>query len=118
MSEPVHLLNDPIVVNGDMSGNINSSPTNLNECVSYSIQAVMTGSPTGTIELQASNDNVKSSAEAPVNWTTITESEADITAAGTYMVNVELPSYSWVRLVYTRTGGNGSMNARINAKRR
>lgn len=118
MSEPVHQFNNAIVVNGDMSGNINSDPTNIDSCVSFSVQAVITGTPTGTIELQASNDVVTSSAAGPVNWTTITESEADITSSGTYMVNYELPSYSWVRLVYNRVGGSGTMNARINAKRR
>lgn len=118
MSEPVHLINNAIIVSGDMSGDINSSPTNIDEAVSFSVQAVMSGSPTGTLELQASNDIVLSSADAPVNWTTVTESEADVTAAGTYMVNVEFPSYSWVRLIYKRVGGNGTIDARINAKRR
>lgn len=123
MSLPVHLFNKFIVggdsgVSGDMSLTINSLATNIDEAVSYSIQASFTGAYTGVIQLQASNDIVKGSNAQPTNWTSITDSEADITVALNYMVNVELPSYSWVRLVYTPTGGTGTMVANINAKRR
>lgn len=116
--EPVHLSNSPIVTNASMTTTINSIPTNIDAAVSYSVQAVMTGSPTGVIILEASLDVVTDSTDTITNWTPITDSEVNITQSGTYMVNYELPSYSWVRLVYTPSGGNGTMNARINMKRR
>lgn len=118
MSEPVHSINQQIVTNGDMSANVNSSPTNIDEVVSYSIQAVFTGTPVGILQLQGSNDNVNIGGTGPTNWTVITDSISGITAAGTYLVNVELPTYSWVRLQYVRTSSVGTINARINAKRR
>lgn len=115
MSEPIHLLNIQIITNGDMSGNLSSIPTNLDTSASYAIQAIFTGSPLGTLQLQGSNDNDD---VTPTNWTTITDSIQSISAAGSYLVNVEFPVYCWVRLTYTRTSGSGTLNAKINAKRR
>lgn len=110
MSEPVHVLNLRIVSSGDMSASITSSATNINEVVSYAVQAVFTGSPVGSLSLEGSNDNT--------TYTVISSSTAAVSAAGSYLVNVELPAYSYVRLVYTRTSGTGTLNATINAKRR
>jgi hypothetical protein len=120
---PVHLGTQDIVggssgVSGDMSLTINSLYKNIDEAVSYSVQASMTGSPLGVIQLEASNDIVPSSAQAPVNWTVIQESVAAVTGAGTYMVNYSLPSYTWVRLVYNPTSGSGAMYTNLNTKRR
>jgi hypothetical protein len=125
MSEPVHVINKQIVANGDMSTTIseengNSLPIDLDYfgIVSYSVQAVFTGTPTGIIELQGSNDSPVNVGSFPTNWTPISESITNITAAGTYVVNYDLPAYSWVQLVYTPSGGSGTLNARFNGKRR
>ena len=123
MSMPVHSFTQDIVggdsgVSGNMALTITSLHQNIDEQVSFSVQASMTGSPLGVIQLQASNDIVLSSAQVPVNWTTIQESVAAVTGAGTYMVNYSLPSYTWVQLVYNPTSGSGTMYANINGKRR
>lgn len=121
MSEPIHSFNIPIVTNGDMSSSINSTPINLDSIVTYSVQAVFTGTPSGTLQLQGSNDNVLTGDPmnaTPTNWTVIVDSISGISTAGTYTVNVEIPGYSWVRLQYVRTAGSGTLNARINGKRR
>lgn len=123
MSEPTHNINIPIVTNASMAITINvqsgtSVPVNVDECVSFSIQAIYTGSPLGTIKIQCSNDSVSPVNGIPTNWTDVTDSAAGISAAGTYVLNVEFPAYSWIQLVYTPTSGSGTMNARINAKRR
>lgn len=125
MSEPISVLNIALVTNGNMTTTIsaangNSIPVNLNlnGIVGYSIQAVFTGAPVGTIELQASDDNVSSSlSSTPTNWTPITASITPVTAAGTYTINYEFPRYAWVQLVYIPTSGSGTLNARINAVR-
>lgn len=118
MGLPIHVLNESIVTAGNMNADITSIAKNIDESVSYSVQAVFTGSPVGSIELQGSNDVETSSANPPSNWTTITDSITAVTEAGSYLINVEFPAYSWVRLVYTFTSGTGTLNARINAKRR
>lgn len=116
MSEPVHLLNKKIIDNGDMSDDVVSSDTNIDEAVSYSIQAIFTGSPVGTLEARGSNEVIEP--VDPSKYTVITDSRTEITEAGSYLLNVELPAYSHVILVYTATSGTGALNARINAKRR
>src|SRR5271166_1128801 len=112
MSEPTHSLNVPIITDGDMTTTINSLSQNLDEVVSYSIQAEFTGSPSGTLQLQCSNDNPSVVSSGPTNWTIVTDSIQGITAAGSYVINVELPAYSWVRLQYVPTSGSGTLNAR------
>ncbi len=110
--EPVHVSNQQIVTNGDMSGNITSLSTNIDEVVSYCVQATFTGSPVGSIKVQASNDPTL------LGYGDVTESIASVTGAGTYILNVEFPSYSYVQLVYTSSSGSGTMNAKLNTKRR
>ncbi len=115
MSEPVHVASQPIVgltsgISGNMIANITSLPVNINEIVSYAIQAVFTGSPVGNIELQGSNDGI--------NFTLIPESSAAVSGAGSYLINVELPAYSFVQVIYTFGSGTGTMTAIINTKRR
>jgi hypothetical protein len=117
MSEPTHSSNVQIITNGDMTTTINSSVTNLDEIVSYSVQAIFTGSPLGTLQLQGSND-VPIIDSAVVNWTIITPSISAVSGAGSYLINVEFPAYSWVRLQYVPTSGSGTLNARIDTKRR
>lgn len=117
MAEPIHLYNLQIVggtsnISTDMSSNITSLPQNLDDTCSYCIQATFTGSPVGTIKLQGSNDPVL------LGYTDITETIVAVSAAGSYMVNVEFPAYSFVQLVYIKTSGSGVLNAKINAKRR
>jgi hypothetical protein len=114
---PTHVLNVAIVTNANMTSTITSTPINLdaNDIVSFSIQASYTGSPSGTIELQSSNDNP--TIGTPVVWTTITDSVASVSAAGTYQLNYDTPAFSWVQLVYIPNGGSGTLNARINGKR-
>jgi len=115
MSEPVHVSNKKLVggdsgVVGNMSSSITSLPYNIDEVVSYSIQAVYTGSPVGNIEIQGSNDGI--------TYTLINTSAAVINGAGSYLINVEFPAYSWVQLLYLAGSGSGTMTATINTKRR
>ncbi len=111
-----------IVTNGDMSGTltINSAITDLNQQYVYSIQAVYSGTPVGSLKLQASNDIVTLGAgggqPAITNWTDISGSTVGISAAGNYLWNVSNFGYRWTRLVYTQTSGTGTLNVVLNAK--
>lgn len=121
---PVHLGTQDIVggnsgVNGDMTTTITSLYKNLDEGVTFSVQASYTGTPVGVIQLQASNDVVLSSASAPTNWTVIPKTMTNITGEpGNYMVNYDLPGFTWIQLVYIPTSGTGTMYANLNTKRR
>jgi hypothetical protein len=105
--------NDPFILNQVLNANFNSVPQQLNQVFGYSIQGVITGTPTGTVELQMSDDP-NSGNVFPVNWTVITGTSQSIAAAGTFAYNVSDVGYTWVRLVYT-DGSSGSSTAIMNA---
>lgn len=117
MSEPVHIFNLPVIgltsgISGNMAASITSKTAYLDESAGFCAQAVFTGSPVGTIKLQGSNDPVN------LGYTDITDSITSISAAGSYMINVEIPYYAYVQIVYSRASGTGAMVASINSKRR
>lgn len=94
---------------------VNSTPMQLYEMYGFSIQAVFTGTPTGTFKLQASNDpvyasNIPAGARVVTNWTDIANSMVTVTAAGDYMWNVTDSMYNFVRVVYT-DGSAGASTA-------
>ena len=114
---PVRLL-----TNGDMSGNLTSSGVNLNQVFMFSIQAVFTGAPVGSLKLQISNDDVPVGAAGQdpavnvANWVDYTGSASAVASAGNFMWIVSEGGYQWVRVVYTFTSGTGSLNIVYNGK--
>lgn len=101
-----------IVSAGDMSATINSIGTDLQGTSAYTIQAVYSGSPTGTLKIQISLDRV-SEASSVTTWSDYTGSSLSISTAGDVIYKVERQGERWVRLVYTFTSGTGTLNANI-----
>lgn len=109
-----------------LSANRTSSAMPLKNIVLYSIQATITGTPTGTVKLQASadpetNDTMPdgSPKPSPTHWTDITDSTFTVLAAGNVMWNVREIGYNYVRVVYTDASSGAStavMTAVLNAK--
>ncbi len=109
-----------------MNANSNSPACALKNIYTYSIAAIITGTPTGTIKLQASNDPETNTviplgvdAPAPANWVDITGSTFTLSAAGETMWNVNAVGYNYVRVVYTDTSSGMStatMDIIVNAK--
>lgn len=92
-----------LVVNHSMASSFQSAGQFLDHYTIYSIQAVYTGSPVGTLSLASSNDGV--------TWDTITGTSTAVSAAGSTMFNVTITGYKWVRLEYVATSGTGTLNA-------
>lgn len=115
-------LNEPILTAGDASGNLTSDPVPLEYQYGISIQAVITGTAAGTLNLQGSNDfgNVPPGGpdrgQGVTNWTDIAGSSAPVTGAGTVTWNFQGVYYKWIRMVYTASSGTGTMSARANTK--
>lgn len=90
----------------------------------YAIQLIFTGSPNGSFKLQASNDigEAQKNTEAGrgstiVNWTDISGSTQNVNSAGDHMWSAEIAPYRWVRVVWERTAGTGSLESiRLNTK--
>lgn len=110
-----------------MATSVNSIGIDINQQAAVSVQAVFTGAPVGSFELQASNDIVPQAASSgnPVGpnpganvttWTTLTCSVTPIVAAGDYMWNIPTAGYRWIRLHYTAISGTGTLNATLDSK--
>jgi hypothetical protein len=111
-------VNNEDLLNGSplsLATSQNLKPIWLGHIANYAIQLKFTGSPVGNFTLQASNDDVDSrlptaDLEAKiVNWTTIADSAQAISAAGDHVWTVENAGYMWVRVVWTQTGGTGTL---------
>ena len=74
----------------------------------YSVYAQWTGSPVGTIELQASLDGV--------NFVTIAGSPTPVNGPGEALWEVTTAFYDRVRIKYIPSGGSGTLNVQINGK--
>lgn len=117
---------------------MNALPVNTNQSavvyatdiVRFSVQAVVTGSPTGTLQLQFSNEKPfgkSPSTFVPTKWTNLGSSVA-VAAAGTFAVpaaasapwfNAVESAYAYLQLVYTDTSGGtatGTVSANMEVK--
>lgn len=122
----MHVYNNVMVANVVMNATITSPAFIMKELYGFAIQAVYTGTPTGTLKLQASADPATSinpgnsvGANVITNWTDIANTSTALSAAGNTLYNVPDVMYNWVRLVYTDGSGGTStavLSARFNAK--
>lgn len=106
------LLPIPIVTNGDMSGNITSSSTNIQFLDFWSFEIIVAGTPTGVFDIQISHDNS--------NWVSIPLSTAPVSTAGSpspiIIENTQVVPAPYIRLVYTSTSGTGTLNVSLTAR--
>lgn len=114
-----------IITAGDMSqATVASFGMHVDQGVNWTIQAIWTGVPVGNFTIQVSNDivavNPVSTGDPAinvVNWTTYTgSSTAAGGAPGDFAWIAQNAGYQWVRLLYTRTSGTGTVNATFNGK--
>lgn len=119
----MRFLPKQIVTAGSMAANVTSEVIDLNQVVVYAIQAVWTGGTAdGTLKLQLSNQIVSPTPATSnpgslvTQWTDYTGSSTVVAGAGDFMWNCNNPGYRWVRLVFTRGSGTGTLNATISGK--
>lgn len=104
-------FNKTVATNIPLNANYNSPYTQLKQIYTYTMCAIITGTPTGTVQIQASNDpetndtqyNVAAGqppAVGPVNWVTITNSPFIVTSSGIEFWNVNFTGYNYVRVQY------------------
>ncbi len=97
-----------IIEDGDMSADIESESLLLDQIYGFSFQAIYTGSPDGTLKLQASNDGE--------TWDDVPSSSLIISAAGHTLYNVTDVFYKYVRVYFEFSSGSGSLNVYYFAK--
>lgn len=116
----MRVLNEAVITAGDISTNINGPAIPSSFLFKASAQAVVAGSsPTGTLELQGSNDVSNGAIQGvapftPTNWTLIGSTVA-VSAAGTFIVPATDICYEYIRLVWLKTSGSGTITARVKA---
>lgn len=123
-------FNKQIANNVPLNADYASDAIPLKNIYMYSIAATVTGTPLGTIKLQASNDpetndtqynsvTLAPPTQQPVVWVDIANSSFNLSSAGNTMWNVSEVAYNYVRVVYEDTSGGTStavMGIKVNAK--
>lgn len=111
---PIHTRTNTLIDDEPITTNFTSSAEDIRNCVGYAAQFVWTGnsSSTATVVVQGSLDENDSSAV----FTDITS--INITGSnGSTLVNVERAMYTFVRFVFTQTGGSaGTIRGKISIK--
>lgn len=108
-----------VVFDGDMSqASITGAPINAETLsqVSWQLKWAATGTPVGAIDIQASNNFDRGKGTG--DWITVPRSLisgwADVQATGVsgeHLIQVEDWPATWLRLIYTRTSGSGTLRA-------
>jgi hypothetical protein len=117
-----HAENIDILLDTDLSTTANSKPFSTKNLDAVSIQAVWTGTASGTFKVQESNDRALADGvnqPAPTNWTDVTGSSVAIAGgAGSPLTFDIAPAAAlWYRVVWTRTGSSGTLTSlRVNGK--
>ena len=99
-------INFPIALipSSSMTASITSEPFSVLTSAFCAVQAVYTGSPVGSLKLQASNSGLNSA-----TWVDIPGATDAVTAAGSTIFNLAPIGYGYLRLVYTFTSGSGTL---------
>lgn len=93
---------------GSLAASIDSDPCQLADRVNgFALQAITTSTAVGTLKLQASAKSSEPTSAA--DWSDIADSSKAVSAAGTYAWSVSDAYYRWIRVVYTRTSGTGTI---------
>lgn len=120
----------PVIMNGDMSGNIVSVPTIVDNLTIYNYSFTWAGtSPVGTISIQASDDikllsNGQIDSNNPGSWNALPLSSGGSVVTtiplsgntGNGMIDVALGGFYAIRAVYTFTSGVGVLQGLMLAK--
>lgn len=103
------------------ASNATSSKIDTGQWLSASFQASFgaDGAAAGTLKVQASNDPCPYGNQAknftPTNWTDVSGATATVTAGGSVLIPLTTVNYRWLRLVWTPTGGAGTLTVNANA---
>lgn len=112
------------IVAQSMGASITGTPIIIQYEDSVAVQLNFTGSPVGTFQVQGSLDyvppqtNYTDQPTATGNWVNLTLSPVP-TAAGApdnILIDLFALSFPFIRIVYTRTSGTGTLDAYVSCK--
>lgn len=106
-------FNQQVIASQALNVNSNSPFVPLKNIYTYTMAAIITGTPNGTVKLQASNDpetndGINPLFPQPTHWVDISDSTFAVTTSGISFWNVNGIGYNYVRVVYTDVSGGSS----------
>lgn len=128
MADRPKLSQSPVIVNGNMSGNLTSKPTILNQLTVGTYTYSWSGtSPVGAVSVQISNDyslNADGTVNNPGTWITayFTLNGSAVVNSAPVTGNTGEGAIEWssganaIRTLYTATSGAGTLQAIFNGK--
>jgi hypothetical protein len=101
------------IVSESMGSDVTSSATNIEGLDNVGIYIDFSGTPVGTFAVQVSTDK-----GPPTRWSDLELSPDPVASGSADTITMDLNNlpYSWLRLVYRRTSGTGTLSAWISAK--
>lgn len=88
-----------------LGASFNGNAIRILDCTGFSIWLKWTGATAaGTFKLQAATSNT-----TPTSWEDISGATSVAAGPGQALFNISLAYYSHVRIVFTRTGGTGTI---------
>ena len=114
----MRFVNDPLLASADATqASQTSVAVNASNLMAASVGVVAVGGTiTGTLKLQACNDNPAATG-APTNWVDISGATVSVTGAGNFLIPKLDCAYQYLRVVYTKTtsAAGALISANINA---
>lgn len=110
-------FNHKMLENADISANVSSNRTNVENTDQAFILVSWTGvSPVGVITIEASNSSDQEFTKGTEIWETLDfGASIDVSGnSGTHQINFTQLSFRAIRFVYTATSGTGTLTAHIN----
>lgn len=111
------------IVAGSMSTSLTSPVTNIEFLDNIGVQFNFTDSPVGNFQVQVSMDydqDINQNVINAGNWVPVTLSNGTVNAATSLgspvYIDLNQLSAPWIRLVYVRTSGTGTLNAFVCGK--
>lgn len=101
-------LLDPTLNSADASVDHSGGAIPCQNMYRFSATCVMTGSSTGAVKIQVSNDVVNPTEPmgTPANWVDLPSASSTISGAGTTLIASTEICYQYIRAVYTHNNGS------------
>jgi len=124
----MRIFNDVVFSAGSLGADLASAPIKLDSMYLAAIAATWTGgTAAGTLKIQFSEDDPTfGDGDDVTNWydaitsgCVVPAAAVTVSGAGSQLWEIGLNGgvpHKWMRLVFTRTSGTGSIDAKLNAK--
>jgi hypothetical protein len=101
------------------SGTLTSGWIDVSEVTSINVQLTIASgtAPTGTVKIQCSNDRAADqSAPGTLTAVDIASATAAFTDNGSARIPLADAGYKWIRAIWTKTSGTGTLTGNVNGK--